>query len=163
MGRGKNLPAPTETLEHKKAMMYYYALGKERTLAEVARVFHVGAKTVEAWSRHFKWKDKIIALDTETAERLKFEDPQKIIQFHKDILFICDAFMAEQKSRIVLDDEGKPVGFKEDHSIANPATFDKFFELRHRALRIEPYPENLPVKNDGKGTSTAIQINISRD
>lgn len=163
MGRGKNLPAPAETLEHRKAMMYYYALGKERTLADVAKVFHVGLNTVNAWSRHFKWKERVLELDTQTAERLKFEDPQKIIAFHKDILFICDAFMAEQKGRVVLDSEGKPTGFKEDVSLANPATFDKFFELRHRALRMDPYPEQLPEKKGKDGTTTAIQINISKD
>ena len=161
--RTKQLTAPSETLEHRKAMMYYYALGKDRTLAEVAKAFRVGHATVNQWSSQFKWGPRIIEMDKATADRLKFEDPQKIVEFHKDILFICDAFMADQKSRVVLDLEGNPCGYKDDAALANPLTFDKFFELRHRALRTEPYPDLIPEKKGRDGATTAIQINISKD
>lgn len=61
-------PGRVEREIHRKALAYYFLLGKDRTIAKVAKEFGLKEATALQWSAAFGWKEKIIALENRSKE-----------------------------------------------------------------------------------------------
>lgn len=69
----------TEKLIHREAFEYYYSLGKDRTVPQVAEEFEKSPRTVYEWSRKFDWADRIVQRDIEVGRRLKEETIDTVV------------------------------------------------------------------------------------
>ncbi len=48
-----------ETLRHQSAFEFYFALGSDRSLPQVAQQFSVSLEAVKGWSAAFRWQKRI--------------------------------------------------------------------------------------------------------
>jgi hypothetical protein len=60
----------TETLQHKEAFEYYYSLGENRSLPQVAQRFTVSTTSLKKWSGSFNWQERILQRDIEIGKKL---------------------------------------------------------------------------------------------
>jgi hypothetical protein len=68
-----------ETLRHKEAFEYYYALGEHRTLVSVQSQYKVSNRTVARWSIAFNWQERIQQRDIEISKGLEKKTNNEII------------------------------------------------------------------------------------
>lgn len=60
----------TETLQHKEAFEYYYSLGDNRSLPQVAQKFTVSTTSLKKWSGAFNWQERVLQRDIEIGKKL---------------------------------------------------------------------------------------------
>jgi transposase len=65
---------------HRQAFEYYYALGSERNLREVAKEFNKSLTSVHNWSVSFDWKSRIELRDAETSRMLEKKTNETIVE-----------------------------------------------------------------------------------
>lgn len=61
----------TETLRHKDAFEFYYALGEKRSYKQVAERFGTSKTTVYNWANRYNWAERIEQRDIEIARQLE--------------------------------------------------------------------------------------------
>lgn len=59
-----------ETLEQSSAFDYYFSLGKDRTLDQVAHKFKKALPTIKKWSSLYSWKERVEQRDIDLSKRL---------------------------------------------------------------------------------------------
>lgn len=60
-----------ETALHNEAFEFYYGLGSKRRFPTVVQEYSVSRQTVQNWSRHFNWAERVHLRDIEVAKELK--------------------------------------------------------------------------------------------
>lgn len=69
----------TERDIHRQAFEYYYAMGSDRNLREVAKQFDKTLTSVHNWSISFDWKSRIELRDAETSKLLEKKTNETIV------------------------------------------------------------------------------------
>jgi len=73
-----------ETLRHRKAFNYYYALGDQRTLQMVANEFTVSRQSIDTWKREFNWLKRVEQRDIENGKKLEAKTDRTIVNTKAD-------------------------------------------------------------------------------
>lgn len=60
-----------ETLQHKEAFEYYYALGENRSIPQVAQKYAVSVPAVKKWSKSHNWQERVVQRDIEISKGLE--------------------------------------------------------------------------------------------
>ena len=60
-----------ETLRHKEALEFYYALGEQRSYPKVASKFTVSRTSVKKWAKAFNWQGRVELRDIENSRKLE--------------------------------------------------------------------------------------------
>ena len=68
-----------ETLRHKEAFEYYYALGEKRSFRLVQGEYKVSNKTIASWGKAFNWQERIQQRDIEVSKGLEKKTNKEII------------------------------------------------------------------------------------
>lgn len=68
-----------ETLLHKEAFEYYYALGADRNRTKTGQKFGVRKSTAGLWSKSSNWQELIKLRDIGIAKKLQQETDKTII------------------------------------------------------------------------------------
>jgi len=82
-----------ETLRHKEAFEYYYALGDKRNSSSVAVQYKVSERSIFKWSKNFNWQERIEQRDIEVSRGLETKTNETIIS-------IKAGFKAEIKAQL---------------------------------------------------------------
>jgi len=80
-----------ESAKHSAAWELYYALGADRSLAEVARRFHTSVQAVQGWSAAFDWQKRLAAREKLVAELTAQKAVEDEARSRADALKICRA------------------------------------------------------------------------
>jgi len=67
----KPKPKPDPVGKVADAFAYYYSLLDERSLKKVAIKFDAPLATIKTWSSRYGWKNRVLQMDIEYAERVK--------------------------------------------------------------------------------------------
>lgn len=65
---------------HRSAFEYYYAMGVDRNLRDVAKEFNKSLTSVHNWSVSFDWKSRIELRDAETTKLLEKKTNETIVE-----------------------------------------------------------------------------------
>lgn len=65
---------------HRSAFEYYYAMGNERNLRDVAKEFNKSLTSIHNWSISFDWKSRIELRDAETSKLLEKRTNETIVE-----------------------------------------------------------------------------------
>lgn len=102
-------PPKVESPLMLEAYEYFYALGKERRLALVAKKFGKSETAVGVWAKTFNWWDKVEARDKRASDRRLETIDQKIKRVKQENLDIIEGLrvgfatqIAEMKGRMKL-------------------------------------------------------------
>jgi hypothetical protein len=68
-----------ETLRHKEAFEYYYALGEKRSFRLVQGEYKVSNKTIASWGKAFNWQERIQQRDIDVSKGLEKKTNKEII------------------------------------------------------------------------------------
>ena len=68
-----------ETIRHKEAFEYYYALGSSRSIPQVCQNLSVSIPAVKNWSKAFNWQDRVIQRDIENSKQLEIKTNKFVI------------------------------------------------------------------------------------
>lgn len=106
-----------ESERHAQAFELWYALGADRTYAEVARRFHTTVQSIGTWSRAFEWDKRLQAREKVVRELVGQKAVEDEAQARADALKICRASIIRyaQSLQPQRDDQG---------NIVAPATAD---------------------------------------
>lgn len=69
-----------ETLRHKEAFEYYYKLGANRTLVQVAAQFNVSEQSTTKWNTSFGWQERVIKRDIKNAIAIAEQNDKAIVR-----------------------------------------------------------------------------------
>lgn len=69
-----------ETLRHREAFEYYYKLGANRTLIQVAAQFNVSVQTTTKWNKSFSWQEKVQKRDNKNAIAIAERNDKVIVR-----------------------------------------------------------------------------------
>lgn len=72
-----------ETIKHKEAFEYYFALGRDRNLIKVSRKFKVSIVSVNKWSKSFHWQKRIAKRDKELGDALAVHTNRSLLEEKK--------------------------------------------------------------------------------
>ena len=73
-----------ETLKHKQAFNFYYALNDTRALPQVSQEFNVSLVTAKRWSKEFNWQERIGQRDIGNAKKLEAKVDKVIVNSKAD-------------------------------------------------------------------------------
>lgn len=65
---------------HRQAFEYYYAMGSDRNLRDVAKEFNKSLTSVHNWSVSFDWKSRIELRDAQTSKLLEKKTNETIVE-----------------------------------------------------------------------------------
>ena len=68
-----------ETLKHKQAFNFYYALSDTRALPQVSQEFSISLVTAKRWSKAFSWQERIEQRDIGNAKKLEAKIDKAIV------------------------------------------------------------------------------------
>lgn len=77
-----------ETLRHREAFEFYYALGSNRSYPQVASQFTISLTSVKKWAKSFKWQDRVKERDIKNTRKLEEKTDETIIQAKSKYLAI---------------------------------------------------------------------------
>lgn len=80
-----------EKERHAQAFEFYYALGADRDLSQVAARFHVSPQAVGAWSRAFDWSKRLSERERIVRDLTAQKAIEDEAQSRADALKICRA------------------------------------------------------------------------
>jgi predicted DNA-binding protein YlxM (UPF0122 family) len=83
-----------ETLLHKEAFEFYYSLGSDRSITQVAHKFNVTRSAIAKWSKSFDWQDRIKIRDIEISKKLQQKTDTTIISTKANYRKIIQASIA---------------------------------------------------------------------
>lgn len=141
--------APVEKEKHRAALAYYFALGKDRSLARVAEHFNTKLSLIEKWSAMFGWKEKIAALENRSKTDL-FRDK------------ISDLLLLLLDSLTKNDETGKPALASSSKTVAETIKLcvSSFKELRADQREGEPGEDTGREGGNGRGPKAGIMVNV---
>jgi transposase len=90
----------TESLRHREAFEYYYGMGKDRSLSQVASRFDVTVQAVGKWSSSFNWQERIEQRDIENGKRLAKKTDDTIVETKANYRKIIKACIAQAVEKI---------------------------------------------------------------
>lgn len=98
----------TENIEMKEAFEYYYTLGGDRSLREVARKFNKSLTTIHKWNKSFNWQERCEIRDAENGRRLEERNNDTIVEvkakYHKVLKALVGKFVEDlNNGRIKID------------------------------------------------------------
>jgi hypothetical protein len=92
-----------ETLLHSEAFEYYYSLGKDRSLVQVAQKFSKSETSVNKWNKAFSWQERIELRDIENSKKLAEKTDSTIVNekanYRKIIKAAIATFVEKLKSK----------------------------------------------------------------
>jgi len=91
-----------ETLRHREAFDYYYALGDKRTLQSVANKFTVSRQSVDKWKRTFNWQERTEIRDIENGKKLEAKTDKAIVNSRADYRALIKKVVKEFEARLKL-------------------------------------------------------------
>jgi hypothetical protein len=97
-----NAKPQEETLRHLEVFEIYYAMGDARSIKVLADVVGIGYRTLEMWSAHFKWQDRIGERDKELITRIKHDFQDEILRYRS---FYIDLVKGMIKQCIIVNNE----------------------------------------------------------
>lgn len=149
-------PAKKENEVTLRAFEYYYSLGENRSLKQVAKKFGRKVGSIEHWSSSLGWADRIRERDLQIASEIAGEGFAQALEVNKTILRIVKASI---DARIVKDEETG-----EERVVALPvknfSDAQKAHELQDRILHPERY-SRIREEEDG-GNKVAVVVNITK-
>lgn len=80
-----------ETEKHASAWEYWYALGRDRSISEVARRFNCSVQAVQGWRLAFGWDRRLADRERTVANLVAQKSEEDEAQSRADALKICRA------------------------------------------------------------------------
>jgi hypothetical protein len=146
--KGKK-PVLLEKEKHKAMLAFYFALGKDRTLAKVSEHFAVKQSLVEKYSHLFEWKKRLAALENRSKTDL-FRDKTGEL-----LLLLLDSLTKP-------DETGTPGLTSSAKTTAETIRLcvSSFKELRTDQREGEPGEDSGRGGANGKGPKGGIMVNV---
>lgn len=73
-----------ESLRHQEAFDYYFSLGANRSLMQVANRFGVTPQSAGKWSSNFNWQARLEERDLQVAKRMEEDTNQQVFKSKLD-------------------------------------------------------------------------------
>ena len=84
-----------ESIRQQQAFEYYYMLGKDRSIAAVARQFGVTAPSVSVWARNHNWYARVEERDEKNMATIRAANDKQVIEQMEAYRKIISASVAE--------------------------------------------------------------------
>ena len=89
-----------ETLKHKQAFNFYYALNDTRALPQVSQEFSVSLVTAKRWSKEFNWQVRIEQRDVGNAKKLEAKVDKAIVNSKADYRTLINKVVKEFEKKL---------------------------------------------------------------
>lgn len=129
-----------ETLKHQQAFEYYYSLGPQRSLAEVASKFGVTRPCATQWYQRFNWERRIQERDNKIMQPIREETDATVAEQMKQYRTIIKASVAEYIKRL------------KDNKIKIDKVED-FIKLVELDMKLNGYISNIIKEEDNKNNN----------
>ena len=84
-----------ETLKHLEVFEIYYAMGDARKIKDLADIVGIQYRTIELWSAHFKWQDRIKERDQELIKRIQTDFQDEILRYRAFYIDLVKGMIAD--------------------------------------------------------------------
>lgn len=151
--RSRKIEYPSEKPKQREAFEAYYRLGDEkRSLKLLAETNEYSIQTLSAWSKKFKWVERVKALNDEAANNLNYESIEDTMDMRRNILTLNRKLV---EGMLEKDTEGKVVGVK-GLKVKSVSDLHSVLELSDKIL----HPEKYDPRNSGGGDRGTGGVNV---
>lgn len=139
-----------ETLKHLEVFEIYYAMGDSRTLKTLSDIVGIRHATMEQWSGHFKWQERVKERDQELIKRIQTDFQDEILRYRSFYIDLVKGMIADT---ITVDPKtGKPTCSVKPNNVSD---LEKLVKMHLSLMGDNGAP---PAQGQGGGGNMTVQI-----